>query len=140
MERARLSRGAAGVIVLLAVAAIAVSVVALHRDDRDRTRIRQLETTVRKLAVSAGGVTVAMGRRVSGFEGRLATLQAAETVRAGKQAKLEASLARLVSCVPELQTELAALGTKAKGKASAIHVSKACSSVLTPAPSKTKPK
>lgn len=129
-----------GLLVLIACAAIAVGIVALHRDDRDRTRIHRLEARVRKLTASAGGVTVAVDSRVSSLARKLAASEAKLKARARKQTKAEASLARLLSCVPELQTEIGALRTKGKGKAAEPHVSKACASVLTPAPSKHKAK
>jgi hypothetical protein len=83
--------------VVVALAALAVAIIALQKDQTDTTRIHVLQTQVRQ--VDAAETQTHLTEATS----QLASLQE-------RFGKVSSAVAGFVNCVPELQTEIGALG------------------------------
>jgi hypothetical protein len=100
-------------VLILAVAAVAI--IALSKASTDETTINRLDTEVHALQARTG----AQGHSVSA---ELQTLKGEFTSAHSAQASSDARVAKLVSCVPELQSELS--GLKVEGTVYETNVSR----------------
>lgn len=91
------------------VLAVAFGVVGLQKGSQNLTRIHRLEAQVRRLSAHTGGAQATVTSRVTAVEGKLTALEGKATAGAAKQTKTEGTVAKLTSCVPELQTQISGL-------------------------------
>lgn len=124
---------ALGVIALLL--AVAFGIVGLGKGSQNLTRIHRLEAQVRLLSAHTGGAQATVVGRVGSLEGKLSALEKATTVGTAKLAKAEGTLGKLMSCVPELQTQIGGLEIKGEDYAASYirdstNISHECSPIL----------
>lgn len=118
---------------LVAVVAIAIAIVALQKGSQNVDKIHRLEHQVHVLAAASGGATKSVGSRVGTLEQQVSTLEEKGTAAVAKQAKTDAAVRGLVTCVPEIQSQIGSLeivlGNPPYIK-DASNVSKTCSNLL----------
>jgi len=117
------------------VAAIAFGIVALQKGSQNLTRIHRLEAQVRLLSAHTGGAQATVTSRLVTTEGKLTALEAASAANTAKLGKAEGTLGKLVSCIPELQTQISGLELKGEDYAAAYirdstNISHECSPIL----------
>lgn len=122
----------AGVALILAVA---FGIIALQKGSQNLTRIHRLEAQVRLLSAHTGGAQATVTSRLAATESKLKALEAATVGSTAKLAKAEGTLGKLVSCVPELQTQIGGLEIKGETYAASYirdgtNLSHECSPIL----------
>lgn len=127
-------RIAIGALAVLAIPAIAVAIIALQKSSQNLTRIHSLEHQVHVLAAASGGATKSVGSRVQALEGSVSTIEEQAKAAAAKQSKTDASMHQLLTCVPELQSQIGSLELSRAGETyfvrSTSNVSKDCTNLL----------
>jgi hypothetical protein len=131
----RVNVGIGVVAVVALILAVTFGIIALQKGGQNLTRIHRLEAQVRTLTAHTGGAQATVTSRLSTAEGKLTALEATMAASAAKQAKAEGALTKLVSCVPELQSQIGGLEIKGETYAASYirdstNISQECSPIL----------
>jgi hypothetical protein len=131
----RINLGIGAFAAVALIAAIAFGIVALQKGSQNLDRIHRLEAQVRLLSAHTGGAQATVSSRLAAAEGKLTALERKATANGAKQSKAEATMASLVSCVPELQSQIGGLEIKGETYAASYirdstNISQQCTSIL----------
>jgi chromosome segregation ATPase len=117
------------------VLAVAFGIIALEKGSQNLSRIHRLEGQVLRLSAHTGGAQATVTSRLAAVEGKLTTLEGSAATSTAKLTKAEGTLGKLVSCVPELQTQIGGLEIKGETYSASYirdstNVSHECSPIL----------
>lgn len=131
----RVNVGIGALAALALILAVAFGIIGLQKGSQNLTRIHRLEAQVRTLSAHTGGAQATVVSRLTAAEGKLTALEAMTAASTAKQAKAEGTLTKLVSCVPELQSQIGGLEIKGETYAfsyirDSTNISQECSPIL----------